>query len=101
MARTSKIAVDITALQNNEKSIDQYIARLEALNARLETLLGRIENSWEGNASASYLQLMRGYAAQAANMVKVMGEFKTYVAKAHNLFETRDRSAASRISGSF
>ena len=101
MADTSKIAVDITALQGNEKTIDQYIARLEDLNTRLEMLLSRMEGSWEGNASASYLQLMGGYAAQAVNMAAVMGEFKNYVAKAHSLFETKDRSAASRISGSF
>ena len=48
MISIGKIAVDIAALQGNEKSIEQYISRLEALNSRLGTLLGRIEASWEG-----------------------------------------------------
>lgn len=101
MISIGKIAVDIAALQGNEKSIEQYISRLEALNSRLETLLGRIEASWEGEASRSYLNLMRGYAAQAANMVSVLQEFKSYVGKACSLFETKDKMAASRINSSF
>lgn len=101
MANLAKIVVDIAALQNNEKTIGDYISRLEALNARLETLLGRIESSWEGNSSQAYLNLMRGYAAQSANMAAVLREFKSYVGKAHTLFETKDRTSASRISGSF
>ena len=101
MANIGKIVVDIAALQGNEKSIDQYISRLEALNGRLETLLGRIEASWEGESSKAYLTLMRGYAAQAANMVKVLQEFKNYVANAHNLFESKDKASASRINSSF
>ena len=56
MANPAKIAVDIAALQNNEKTIGDYIGRLEALNARLETLLGRIESSWEGNSRQEYLK---------------------------------------------
>ncbi|MCI8401314.1 MAG: hypothetical protein HFI38_04350 [Lachnospiraceae bacterium] len=101
MANTSKIVVDITALQGNEKSLGQYIARLEALNARLEALLERIGESWEGGASQSYLHMMREYAVQAAGMAEVLREFKNYVAKAHSLFEMKDRAAAARISGSF
>lgn len=101
MANQGRIAVDIAALQNNEKTIGDYIDRLEALNARLELLLGRIESSWEGNSSQAYLNLMRGYAVQAANMAAVLREFKSYVGKAHTLFETKDRASASRISGSF
>ncbi len=101
MADIGKVLVDIAALQGNEKSIEQYISRLEALNSRLETLLGKIEASWEGESSKAYLNLMRGYAAQAANMVTVLQEFKSYVGKAHSLFETKDKAAASRINGSF
>ncbi len=101
MADIGKVLVDIAALLGNEKSIEQYISRLEALNSRLETLLGKIEASWEGESSKAYLNLMRGYAAQAANMVTVLQEFKSYVGKAHSLFETKDKAAASRINGSF
>ena len=101
MANQGRIAVDIAALQNNEKTIGDYINRLEALNARLEALLGRIGSSWEGNSSQAYLNLMRGYAAQAASMAEVLREFKSYVEKAYTLFETKDRTSASRISGSF
>ena len=101
MANPAKVAVDITALQDNEKTIQQYISQMEALNARLETLLGRIESSWEGKSSQAYLNLMRGYAAQAVNMGAAMREFEKYVQKACTMFEAKDRAAASRILGSF
>ena len=97
----AKIRLDISELKNNEKSIEQHIAQLEALNSRLETLLARIESSWEGDASTAYIRVMRNYATQAADMVKALLEFKGYVNNATSTFETLDKSAASRINGAF
>ena len=97
----AKVEVNITALKENESSLEQQITQLEALNSRLEALIGRIESSWEGDASAAYIRVMRNYAAQAANMVNVLNEFKKYVNNAADTFETLDKKAASRIKGSF
>lgn len=97
----AKIKLAITDLKNNEKSIEQHIAQLEALNSRLEVLLTRIESSWEGDSSVAYIRGMRNYAAQAANMVSVFSEFKSYVNSATSTFETLDNSGASRINGAF
>ena len=97
----AKFKVDITALRTDEKALDQQIQELTELNKRLETLLGRIESSWEGDASTTYLRVMRTYAAQAANMVEVLKEFKSYVNNAADTFETFDKKTASRIWGSF
>lgn len=97
----AKIKVEVTALRENEKSLEQYIASLEELNSRLETLLGRIESSWEGDSSAAYINVMRRYAAQAANMARVLTEFKSYVRSAADTFENTDKKAASRIENAF
>ena len=97
----AKFKVDITALRTDEKSLDQQIQDLMELNKRLETLISRIESSWEGDASVAYVRMMRNYASQAANMVEVLKEFKSYVNNAANTFESFDKKTASRIWGSF
>ena len=64
----AKIRVEISSLRENEKSLEKQIASSEQLSRRLESLLNRIEASWEGDASAAYIRVMRQYAAQAASM---------------------------------
>lgn len=97
----AKLKVEISGLRTNQANLEKQIAELESLNRRLETLLGRIESSWDGDASDSYIRVMRGYAQQAANMVEVLKEFKTYVNKTADTFETLDKTVASRIFGAF
>ena len=97
----AKFKVDISALRTDENSLEKQIQELQELNKRLETLLSRIESSWEGDASTAYIRMMRTYAAQAANMVEILKEFKSYVNKASNTFETFDKNTASRIWNSF
>ena len=97
----AKLKIEISALRTNQASLEKQIADLEALNRRLETLIARIESSWEGDASVSYIRVMRNYAQQAANMVQVLKEFKTYVNKTADTFETLDKNISSRIYGAF
>lgn len=97
----AKVKVEISALRTNQASLEKQIADLQALNTRLETLIARIESSWEGDASVSYIRVMRNYAQQAANMVQVLTEFKSYVNKTADTFETLDKNVASRIFGAF
>ena len=97
----AKFKVDISALRTDENSLEKQIQEMQELNRRLESLLSRIEESWEGDASAAYIRVMRKYAEQADNMVKVLTEFKSYVNKAATTFESFDKNTASRISGSF
>ncbi|MBQ1931110.1 MAG: WXG100 family type VII secretion target [Lachnospiraceae bacterium] len=97
----AKLKVEISALRTNQTNLEKQIADLEALNRRLETLLARIESSWDGDASDSYIRVMRGYAQQAADMVKVLTEFKTYVNKTADTFENLDKKISSRIFGAF
>ena len=93
--------IEISALRANQANLEKQIADLEALNSRLEALLARIESSWDGDASDSYIRVMRGYAQQAADMVKVLTEFKTYVNKTADTFENLDKKISSRIFGAF
>ena len=97
----AKFKVDISALRTDERQLDKQIQELQELNKRLETLLGRIESSWEGDASTTYIRMMRNYAAQASNMEEVLKEFKSYVNTAAETFEDFDKKTASRIWGSF
>lgn len=97
----AKLKVEISALRTNQANLEKQIADLEALNSRLEALLARIESSWDGDASDSYIRVMRGYAQQAADMVKVLTEFKTYVNKTADTFENLDKKISSRIFGAF
>ena len=97
----AKLKIEISALRTNQTNLEKQIADLEALNSRLETLLARIESSWDGDASDSYIRVMRGYAQQAAEMVKVLTEFKSYVNKTADTFENLDKKISSRIFGAF
>lgn len=97
----AKLKVEISALRSNQASLEKQIADLESLNSRLETLIARIESSWDGDASESYIRVMREYAKQAAEMVKVLMEFKTYVNKTADTFENLDKKISSRIFGAF
>jgi len=97
----AKVKVEVSELRNNESTLQQQITQLETLNSRLEALIVRMESSWEGEASEAYMRMMRRYAQQNAKMVKVLEEYKSYVKKAADTFESLDKSAAARIYGSF
>lgn len=97
----AKIKVNLEALKGNSTQLADRIRELQGLNTRLETLINRIEASWEGQASATYITQMRRYADQAKKMIGVLTEYKKYVDGAVEAFTNRDRTAASRIRGSF
>ena len=97
----AKIKVDESMLRKNSQEIAAKIQELGELNERLKTLIIRIQDSWDGNASTAYINMMNNYAGQAAEMVSVLKEFKSYVDTAVTKFESMDKSAASRLRGSF
>ena len=97
----AQIRIDVEALRGNSTQIKAKIQELQNLNARLETLLARIEGSWEGQSSTTYIQIMRGYADKAAKMVEVLTEYKNYVDSTVEKFSGVDQSAATRLRGSF
>ena len=93
------IKINIDGLRSNQRSIEQKIGDLEALNGRLEALLARIDSSWEGRASEAYISTMRGHKKKAEQMIGVLREFKSYMEQAAAKFESKDRSGAGRING--
>lgn len=97
----AKIRVDIEMLRSNSLSLTTKIEELTALNERLNGLILRIGASWEGEASAAYMAMMQSYASQAANMVNVLAEFKSYVDSAVTKFEAVDKNSAVAIRSSF
>ena len=97
----AKIKIDAAMLRSNSRSLASKIQELTELNRNLNTLLVQIGDSWEGDASRAYINMMQNYAKKASDMVTVLTEFKSYVDSDVNKFESADKSAASRLRGSF
>lgn len=97
----AKIKIDVDALKANASSLDARIADMQNLNTRLESLISRIQASWEGQASITYIAKITAQAAKAKKMVEVLMEYKKYVENAVSKFSTIDNNAANKIKNSF
>lgn len=97
----AQIKIDETMLRSDSQSLQAKIQELTELNSNLEALIVRIGDSWEGDASRAYTNMMQNYAKKAADMVAVLTEFKSYVDSAVTKFESADKNAASRLRGAF
>lgn len=97
----ARIKADIDALMGNSSVLNSKIAELQSLNSRLEELINRIDSSWEGQASMTYINTMRTHAAKAKKMVAVLTEYKKYVDSAISKFSNVDKDAAAKIRRSF
>lgn len=93
----ARIKVDSTALRSKASEITSQIQQLQGLNDRLDALITRIGDSWEGEASRAYINMMSRYANQAKNMIAVMDEFRSYAQKAADEFDAQDRNGANRV----
>lgn len=83
------------------QTITGQITDLEELNQRLGSLLGQMQDSWEGDASVSYITTMQERKRQAEKMVTVLEEFKHYIEQAKQRFTELDSRSASTINGSW
>ena len=93
----ARIKVDSSALRSKASEITSQTQQLQDLNSRLDQLIARIGDSWEGEASTAYINMMSRYAEQAKNMIAVMNEFRSYAQKAADEFDAQDKNGASRI----
>lgn len=92
-----KIKIDTEGLKNSSENIGARIAELQNLNSRLESLIARIADSWEGNASEAYINLLRSYAEHAKNMINILNEYKKYIDKTVVKFSELDRNKANIV----
>ena len=97
----AKIYMDIESLTKNASNLAARAATLTDLKARLDALIERIAASWEGEASAAYIQKMREYSKKVIEMIELVEEYKKYVDRAAEDFSKHDTDSASRIRGSF
>ena len=97
----AKIKIDESALRSNAAALETRIGELQNLNGRLSELITRIESSWEGQSSVTYIAKMMSLAAKAKKMEQVLREYKKYVESTVNKFTELDNSAANRIRNSF
>lgn len=97
----AKIKIDENALRANAIALNARISELQSLNNRLNELIARIGDSWDGQASVAFINRMTAQAAKAKKMEEVLQEYKNYVESTVEKFTTLDNSAASRIRGSF
>ena len=91
------IKVNIDGLNNNSNNISSKIAELQNLNNRLDSLIARIADSWEGDASEAYINLLRSYAEHAKNMVNILNEHKRYIDKTVVKFSELDKNKAVAV----
>lgn len=97
----AKIKIDENALRANATALNSRITELQNLNNRLNELIIRIGDSWDGQASVAFITRITAQAAKAKKMEEVLQEYKNYVESTVEKFTTLDNSAASRIRGSF
>lgn len=97
----AKIKIDVAALRENSRGLELKIQELNVLNKNLDSLISRIESSWEGEASTAYINMMRFYENKANSMVEILTEFKSYIDSAVIKFEDVDNASASNIRNSF
>jgi WXG100 family type VII secretion target len=97
----AKIKINEEALERSSQALQAKINELTNLNSRLDSLIGRIGDSWDGEASQRYISMMLSYSKKAKSMIDVLNEYKKYVDSAVSDFQTRDKDSASRIRNSF
>lgn len=97
----AKIRIDEEALRSSSKNLETKINELISLNSRLNALINRINDSWDGEASQAYITIMLSYAKKTEGMLSVLREYKKYVDSAVAEFGNKDRESASKIRGSF
>lgn len=97
----AKIKIDTEALKQNETSLENKISELQEIIARLDNLIERINDSWEGGASELFIAKIRAQAAKTKKMIDLLTEYKKYVTETISKFSTIDNDSASKINNSF
>lgn len=91
------IKIDLSGLENSVSNLEKKAKGLEDLNNRLDSLIGQMDASWEGNANERYIKKLRGYETQAKKIVDVVMTFASYASKALELFDGLDSKSAQKI----
>lgn len=94
-------SADIDALRASSAVLNAKTAELERLNQRLEALIGRIDASWEGQASQTYIQGMQLRAQKAKEVAAMIGEFRAYVDSTASELSEMDAKMAAVLNSSF
>lgn len=97
----AKIKIDTEALKQNETSLENKISELQEIIARLDNLIERINDSWEGGASELFIAKIRAQATKTKKMIDLLTEYKKYVTETISKFSTIDNDSASKINNSF
>lgn len=93
----SKIDINIDGLKKNADTIAAKKQELQTLNKNLGNLIKEINDSWEGEASVSYVNMLNKYLTQAKKMESVLNEFYSYTMNVSNTFQNLDQNAAGNI----
>ena len=97
----AKIKINEEALMRSANILESKTNELINLNSRLDSLISRINDSWEGEASQRYISIMLSYASKSKSMIDVLNEYKKYVDSAVTEFREKDRNSATKIRNSF
>ena len=78
----AKIRIDQEALLANSQALENRIRELQELNTRLESLIVRIQSSWEGQASIAYVTKMLAKWIYSGGVEE---EWDTYIKELENM----------------
>jgi WXG100 family type VII secretion target len=94
----SKIKINQEELMKVSTSLAKRIAEMITLNTRLEALITRINESWNGEASDAYIIMMTSYLNDCKKHIDLLNSFKSYIDSVVKKFSDWDSSSSNLIS---
>ena len=95
------IKIDYDMLNQEASRLNSQIQEYESLGSRVNTLIGQMQASWEGEACNAYTEMMQRYMMQSQKMVGILNAFKSYATGASEDFAEIDMQCAALIRNSF
>ena len=95
------IKINYDGLSTQISSLTTIISSYETLTTRMTTLIQKINDGWEGEASQAYAEMMQKYLSQTQTMQEIISSFKDYADAAKTDFETVDEQCAAMIRNAF
>lgn len=81
-------AVDVDALDELGSQMQRYLTLCTHSLERVEDLIGRVSQSWDGTAAAAYQQRHRQWVAALGEMQQSLDEFKAWSTSAEDAYRT-------------
>jgi len=81
-------AVDVDALDELRSQMQSYVAQCESALHRVEELIARVAESWDGTAAAAYQTRHRNWVQALQDMHATLDDFAEWSAEAEDAYRT-------------